>query len=418
MESSLSEQNRLKVAEAAKALRAEALVMLKDMTAIPADATTGTGYPETVAYLKKQLATFAPTEEIDVPQSYLDDHWGSDLSLSREYLPVYRAAPRVLVTAMLPGRSDEIGIHLNNNYDLYWGPRKERAGSIAQILALKAIAKSGVKLDKSAFLSATPDAYIGGETGAGYLVQQGMGRSPVVLASSLGGPDIVTAGYKGHFWAKITAFGKATHGSRPTEGVNAIEGMMAVQDRVRKLAQEFTAIKTPLEIVPAHANTPTIVMCRIAANLDVTFIPDECALYVDRRMNPEEKLDDAMAVLRELVADASRETGMRMEVSFPHTVSSSYTPPEHPLHKALSDNLKAVTGREPRSIVWSHYLGLHYFTAGWGSAAVAYTPGAVDHGKVVIEAGDPTVSDDELMAAIEVIALTIYDLTTSGAVDA
>lgn len=405
----MSEQGRLKVIEAAKALRAEALSMLADMTAIPADATTGEGYPETVAYLKKQLSTFAPTEEIAVPQSYLDRYWGSDLMLSREYLPVFRAAPRAIVTASLPGRSAEIGIHLNNNYDLYWGPRKERAGSIAQILALKAIARSGVALDKSIFLSATPDAYIGGETGAGYLTEQGIGRSHIVLASSLGGPDVVTAGYKGHFWAKITAYGKATHGSRPTEGVNAIEGIMAVQEKVRRLAEQFSTIRTPVEVIPTHANSPTIAMCRIAANLDATFIPDECSLYVDRRMNPEERLEDAMKVLTDLVAEASRETGMRMEIVFPHGVASSYTPPAHPLHKALSDNLRAVTKREPRSVVWSHYLGLHYFTAGWGSAAVAYTPGLVDHGKVVIEASDPTVSDDELMDAIEVIALTIYD---------
>jgi hypothetical protein len=33
----------------------------------------------------------------------------------------------------------------------------------------------------------------------------------------------------------------------------------------------------------------------------------------------------------------------------------------------------------------------------------------VDHGKVLIEDGDPTVSDAELIASIKVLALTIYD---------
>jgi hypothetical protein len=390
-------------------LEEEALTMLREMTSIPADATTGEGYPETVDYLATAIDRFANARRIEVPQEYLDSHWGRDLALSREYLPVFGAAPRTIVVADIAGESPEIGLHLSNNYDLYWGPRKERAGTVAQILALKALRQSGVRLSKSVFLSATPDAYIGGETGAGYLVSQDIGRSDSVISASLGGPDVITCGYKGHFWAKITLYGKPTHGSRPTEGVNAIEGMTVVQEKIKVLAGKLEKRPSQLPIVPAHSNTPTIAMCRIAANLDMTFIPGECSLYVDRRMTPEEKLADAMQELRDLLAEAARETGLRIEVSFPHKVESSYTPPGDPLHATLKSNLADVIGCEPRSIIWSHYLGLHYFSAAWGSAAVAYTPGPVDHGKVLIEDGDPTVSDAELIASIKVLALTIYD---------
>lgn len=390
-------------------LRGEAVRMLAEMSAIPADGTTGEGYPETVGYIATALSEFTRAEKIDVPTSYLEALWGKDLALAREYLPVSQFAPRTIVTATAAGASNEIALHLTNNYDLYWGARKERAATVAQILALKALMLSGVRLNRSVFLSATPDAYIGGESGAGYLVAHDIGRAKAVLAGSLGGPDIITAGYKGHFWAKITTHGKSTHGSRPMEGKNAIDAMMVVQEKIKRLAAELATNVSPLPIVPEHANAPTIAMCRIEANLEATFIPDRCSLGIDRRLNPGETLSRAMRDLEDLVSEAARETGCSINIHFPHKVEPTYTPPEDALHATLRQNVRNTIGREPRSLIWSHYLGLHYFSDAWGSAAIAYAPGTVDHGNVHVTGSERTVTDDELAATVQILALTIHD---------
>lgn len=403
-------QNRAEIRKAVKEVIGEARAMHENLVRIPANAQTGEGYENTVDYISDALAGAAhQVEALTVPEAHLRACWGENLEHARDYLTVDGLAPRRVVTARLNGTSNAVGVHLTNNYDLYWGPAKERAGTVAQIAALRALRLSGVALKQSVFLSATPDAYIGGESGAGYISAAGLGRSDRVLSASLGGNNLITVGYKGMIWAKIAIKGKPAHGSRPHEGRNAIEAMMWVQSRVLELNRAFVTRPLTIPIRPVEASAASLTMCRIEGNLHSSFIAPDCALYLDRRLNPGETVADGVAELETLVADARRQTGFEISLSIPHRVEPSYTDPDSALYRSFAGHLAEASGKVPEPVVWSHYLGLHYFTSGWGSQAIAYSPGAIGHGKVEVEPEDDVLDLRTLEPAIEAIAMTAYD---------
>ncbi|MGB2892692.1 MAG: peptidase dimerization domain-containing protein [Albidovulum sp.] len=398
------------IRNAARNLAEEALATHSDMVGIPANAQTADGYAQTVNCIAQALSGVADeVGKVTVPESYLRECWGENLEHAQDYLSLGEFAPRQIVTARLAGESDRVGLHFTNNYDLYWGPKKERAGSVAQIMALKALRSSGVRLKRSVFLTATPDAYIGGEPGAGYVAAVGIGRSDRVIAGSLGGPGIITIGYKGLVWAKISIRGKAAHGARAHEGRNAIEAMMWVQSRIMEIRKEYSTRACPVAIEPAEASAPSITMCRIAGNLGSGFVAPDCALYVDRRVNPGETVAQVRAELESLVADARKQTGFEVTLSIPHAVEPSYTSAESDLCRSLARNLETATSRASRTVVWSHYLGLHYFTEAWQSEAIAYTPGRIGHEKVNVEPEDDDFDMGQLVPTIEALAVTAYE---------
>lgn len=406
----MSQAEKSAILKAARSLEEPALRIHAELSEIQANPQNAEGYDQTVAYIAGSLADTADTvDTMEVPASYLHECWGENLENAKDYLDVEAFAPRRIVAARLGGNSDSIGLHFTSNYDLYWGPRKERAGTVAQIMAMKALRMSGVRLERSVFLSATPDAYIGGESGAGYVAAAGIGRSDRVIAGGLSGPDLVTVGYKGMVWAKVSIRGKAAHGARAHEGRNAIEAMMWVQNRILEMNRDYATRLSPVPIRPAEASAPSITMCRIAGNLDSSFVAPDCALFIDRRLNPGESVAQVRAELEKLVEDARSHTGFDVSLSIPHTVEPSYTAPDSELYQSFSRNLQEAGDRKPEAVVWSHYLGLHYFTESWGCQAISYNPGAIGHHKVVVETEDDVFDTHLLLPTIEALALTAYE---------
>lgn len=406
----MSQAEKSAILKAVRSLEEQVLRTHSELSEIQANPQNAEGYDQTVAYIASSLADTADTvDTMAVPGSYLHECWGENLENAKDYLDVEAFAPRQIVAARMNGNSDSIGLHFTNNYDLYWGPRKERAGTVAQIMAMKALRMSGVRLERSVFLSATPDAYIGGESGAGYVAAAGIGRSDRVIAGGLSGPDLVTVGYKGMVWAKVSIRGKAAHGARAHEGRNAIEAMMWVQNRVLEMSRDYATRLSPVPIRPAEASAPSITMCRIAGNLDSSFVAPDCALFIDRRLNPGESVAQVRAELETLVEDARNHTDFDVSLSIPHTVEPSYTAPDSELYQSFSRNLQESGNRKPEAVVWSHYLGLHYFTESWGCQAISYNPGAIGHHKVVVEAEDDVFDTHLLLPTIEALALTAYE---------
>ena len=402
--------SRQAIRDAARKLAPEGVYALHELSAIPANAATGEGYDETVRWIAHALEASGLAPNISpIPADHLRACWGREFEYARDYLNIDPGVPRSIVTASIDGARAGVGCHLTNNYDLYWGPRKERAGTIAQLIAMKALKASGVELPRAVFLSATPDGYTGGDTGAGYVAAQSIGRSHNVLAASLGAPEVITVGYKGLVWAKISIVGKPAHGSRPHEGKNAIDAMAWVQSEIAQMARRYAVKRTDAPIWPDEANAPTVSVCRIAGNLNSTFIAADCSLFVDRRINPGESVRDVIDEFEDLVARAREATHMDVSLSIPHTVEPSRTSVQSALYRSLERNVADARGAKPSPVIWSHYLGLHYFTEAWGSDALAYTPGRVGHGKVDVGPEDDQMPDEDLGPAIEAIALTAFD---------
>lgn len=122
---------------------------------------------------------------------------------------------------------------------------------------------------------------------------------------------LVTA-TKGVLRCRIVVHGKAAHSSKPHLGANAIGAM----------ARVIAALEADAEAMAAHAHPltgpATCSVGVIQGGVQVNFVPDRCAIEIDRRLLPGEKAETALAHYRQLVdAVCAQRPGIRGEIEEP-----------------------------------------------------------------------------------------------------
>jgi acetylornithine deacetylase/succinyl-diaminopimelate desuccinylase-like protein len=227
----------------------------------------------------------------------------------------------------------------------------------------------------------------------------------MVITGGPSGPDVVTLGYKGCLWLKVTVKGKKAHGSEPHEGINAIEKMAKIQRGLMELNDQYAAQPGSWPVDPAESNRPTLVMSRLVA--DGVTVPDKCALYIDRRLTPEESVREAIQSIQDVIdAAAADDDQLKAELEPLHVVENPATPPESRLSQALMKNIRGVLNTDPKTAVWTYYTEFRCFPTVWGSETVNYSPGLPK----VYRGPDEYVGIDDLVNGTKVLALTIRDL--------
>ncbi|WP_204166786.1 M20/M25/M40 family metallo-hydrolase [Bacillus sp. CGMCC 1.16541] len=97
---------------------------------------------------------------------------------------------------------------------------------------------------------------------------------------------------KGILQADVTIRGQAAHGSRPWEGINAIETAMSLYQRI------FT-LPFALEHSPFY-EAPSINLAKIQGGDAYNKVPDCCTLSLDIRYLPHQSLDEIILQLEQL----------------------------------------------------------------------------------------------------------------------
>src|SRR6266478_5687668 len=114
------------------------------------------------------------------------------------------------------------------------------------------------------------------------------------------------------------------------------------------------------------------------ANFNV--VPEECWFTVDRRINPEESLEEERAKLIAVLESCKRE-GIPLEWEILQEGRSSAWREEEPLGEALARSIRTVTGEPARFEMCPGLLETRFYAA-QGVPAYAYGPGllSVAHG--------------------------------------
>jgi acetylornithine deacetylase/succinyl-diaminopimelate desuccinylase-like protein len=109
-------------------------------------------------------------------------------------------------------------------------------------------------------------------------------------------------------------------------------------------------------------------------------VPAECWFTVDRRINPEENLEEERAKLIGVLENCKRE-GIPVEWEILQEGRSSSCRKEEPLGEALARSVRRVTGEPPRFEMCPGLLETRFY-AEQGVSAYAYGPGllSVAHG--------------------------------------
>ncbi|HSC25655.1 MAG TPA: acetylornithine deacetylase/succinyl-diaminopimelate desuccinylase family protein, partial [Vicinamibacterales bacterium] len=269
-------------------------------------------------------------------------------------------------------------------------------------------------------VSGTVDEESGGFAGVAWLAERrrlAAERTDFVIIPEPLNVDRICIGHRGVYWFEVTTHGRIGHGSMPFLGVNAIEHMGVILDRMRReLIPALAARTTDMPVVPdgarhATLNVNGIVGGQAVDGIQTPCVADLCRAVFDRRFLLEEGFDRAKAEILALLDRAAVETpGVRYEVRDLMIVHPVRTPDGSPLVTALARGIRQVLGREATQIASpGTYDQKHVDRIGGIRQCVAYGPGILD----LAHQPDEWCGVEDLVAATKVLALATLELTGS-----
>jgi acetylornithine deacetylase len=186
---------------------------------------------------------------------------------------------------------DPFGAEIRDGH-LYGRGALDMKGSLAAMLgAAKALVDSGVELAGDLLVTAVADEEYA-SLGTEHLVQQVTADAAIVTEPT---DMTLCRAHRGFIWYDVETFGRAAHGSRYQEGIDANMRMGRFLAQLDKLEQE-------LRHRPAHPLTgpPSLHAARIQGGSEVSIYADHCLLQIERRTIPGETEAQATAKLQEI----------------------------------------------------------------------------------------------------------------------
>jgi succinyl-diaminopimelate desuccinylase len=347
--------------------------------------------------------------------------------------------PRLNVIGTRPGRSLRPALHLNGHFDVVpagsgWtidpfggvvhdgriygrGACDMKSGIAAAVYAAEAIRRAGVPLNGTVEISGTVDEESGGFAGVAYLAEQkrlSAERVDFVIIPEPLNVDRICVGHRGVYWFELETRGRIAHGSMPFLGVNAIDHMTQLIDRMqRELLPSLSARTTSMPVVPEAARHATLNINAIAGGqsiegIQTPCVADTCRAVFDRRFLLEESLDTVKAEITSLLARARRDMPTaQVAVRDLMIVPPVRTPEGSVLVQTLERHIETVVGRRPVQVSTpGTYAHKHFDRIAGIKQCVAYGPGVLD----LAHQPDEWCAVEDLIHATKVLALTIVDL--------
>ena len=174
----------------------------------------------------------------------------------------------------------------------------------------------------------------------------------------------VCVAHKGFVWAEIETEGRAAHGSRPAEGIDAITRMAPVLGRLAELQEALDAAPGHERVGPGSVHASLI-----EGGQELSSYPARCRLALERRTAPGESADDFARECEALVAGIHGAEVRMGLVRPPFAVD-----PEAEVVKAVTRAAETVTGR-PAAVYGETYWMDAALTQAAGIPTVVFGPG-------------------------------------------
>ncbi len=275
------------------------------------------------------------------------------------------------------------------------GASDMKSGIAAFIHAISMIDRSRIRLQQGGIiLHLVSDEESHGHQGTGFLTQTGQIRGDAAL---VGEPTDLypVVGHKGAFWIKITTFGRSAHGSKPHRGVNAIQKMIRLVDRLNDI---------PLDMEHPLLGKPTFNIGTIRGGTKINIVPDRCEIEVDRRMLPNEKKERVLEEIKDILEPLRLEDPLfryRMEeIDF---AEPSEVNPEEEIVRTGVEAIYEVTGKKPSLSGFSGFTDSRFYINQCHIPTLILGPGETDRSHTT----DESVEMDALVHAAHIYALII-----------
>jgi len=208
------------------------------------------------------------------------------------------------------------------------GAQDMKSGVAAMIAAARILAESG-GLDAGRLILAAVVDEEHSSIGADALVTTWRADAAVVTEPT----DLeIMVGHKGFAWVEVDVLGKAAHGSRPTEGEDAILRMGRVLVRLEAVDRE-------LQSRPPHAlvGTGSLHASIIEGGRELSSYPDRARLQMERRTLPGEGGSQALGEVESILDELRRtDPTFRAEARAVFSRPAYEVPADHELPRTLA----------------------------------------------------------------------------------
>lgn len=250
-----------------------------------------------------------------------------------------------------------------------------KAGAAAMMHAVAAIAEDGIRPPCEIwFVAAVDEEHAFG--GVTKLCENLEAKAAIVSEPT----DLrVVVATKGVLRWRICCRGKAAHSSKPHLGVNAIVKMARIIDAIERHSRTLATQEHPL-LGPATCNIGVV-----KGGVQVNFVPDFCAIEIDRRLLPGEEFASVLAEYEGLLATLrARDPGLDVYM-------------EPPMLQDLPLETRADSGVVSTAVSVARQLGLMPEPSGvpYGSDAsklsragipsIVFGPGSIDQAHAAVE---------------------------------
>jgi len=225
------------------------------------------------------------------------------------------------------------------------GTADNKSGIVAVIGAMRQLKKE--KLDINLKLIAGVDEEIGGRYGVDYvLTDYGLKGDAALIVDA--GPERLYLGASGIIWGKITVQGKQGHAGYPFKSKNAIDEtlrLLAALKPYKKVVEKKESILyAPPEVPRQHVwGRYTVTMIKAGEKENV--IPGTCEVRFDRRLLPEESIEQAEMELRHYFQKAIEKTGCKASLEIINKLQGYHTPRDLVFVQTVSENIKKTIGQ-------------------------------------------------------------------------
>jgi succinyl-diaminopimelate desuccinylase len=317
--------------------------VLKDLIRINTTVPPGLNYGKVIDYLEPLFRDHGfETQKVAIPPEHAEGREGRiNLVCHRRRNGVPRLIFYGHIDVVPAEDQDAFNPRVEDGKIFGRGAADMKGSIVALLLALDSLKNKELMYDLSVII--TTDEEYSQASQLRYLaryLQPVSGSYLFCLDSSFG--YVAIAGL-GALHVDIRVKGKAVHSGMSHRGENAVEKASYLINALMELKKK---VEKRQSRVPVHPDTGLRWMqSRLNVNVikggtKVNIVPDDCVISLDRRLIPEENVEDARKELLEVLSSVP---DVRWELGQVVTMPT-LAPREDPLIDALADIIKDVTG--------------------------------------------------------------------------
>jgi succinyl-diaminopimelate desuccinylase len=397
-------------------LREEMIAFTSELVAVASENPPGLRYPECVRVIESKLRALGLPSESIAYRPRRGARGPRDESGAAIVLSSVGSGKRTLYFSghydVVPLVTQDQSTPVLRGKSLFGRGTSDMKGGLASMLyAAVALQRLQVPLDGRVGLVFVPDEETGGARGSGFLAaSKRLGLDGIGMLTPEPTSGVVWNANRGAITMRVTVHGREAHVGLLHQGRNAFEDAIRVVSSLQRLARRVGRRRTQFRVTPDAARRSLMLIGgRVEAGSNFNVVPGRCVFTVDRRMNPEEDLDEERDALMQVFTQARRD-GISLDVEIFQEGRPSGASEATPLGRALRTHIREVTGKTPKFEMCPGLLEIRFY-AEQGMPAYAYGPGilAVSHGPKEF------VHVDRLIECAAIYARTAATLLQPGA---